>query len=49
MFLYTNKKKQIKKIDIIKLLFEIDQMIYYTNSEAVKQKLKIVKEKINEL
>ena len=46
MFLYTNQKPQTKKD---KLLFEINQMIYYSNNVLVKQKLKIVIEKINDL
>lgn len=46
MFLYANQKPQTKKD---KLLFEIDQMAYYSSNALVKQKLKIVKEKIEEL
>ena len=45
MFLYKDKPKTEKD----KLLFEINQMIYYSNNPTIIFKLKIVIERINKI
>ena len=42
-------EKEIQNFKKNKLLFEINQMIYYSNNTLIKNKLKIVKERINEI
>jgi len=45
MFIYTKPKTSEKD----KLLFEINQMIYYSNNPLIINKLKIVKDRINKI
>ena len=46
MFIYTKPETQTEKS---KLLFEINQMIYYSNNPLIIDKLKIVKDRVNKL
>ena len=46
MFIYQNDTPQTEKE---KLLYEIEQMIYYSNNSLIINKLKIVKDKINKI
>ena len=45
MFLYNDKPQTEKD----KLLYEIEQMIYYSNNSLIINKLKIVKDRINKI